>query len=310
MHEARRCLLARPQRAAGPRRVLEDVGVEAARRQADGRDRAVLSGGDDHRAAMLRRAAASSEAAAGSPVLRASAHRPYPLPEGHWVQAQTWRDLLFAHWPVDPEALRPSVPMRLPIDTFDGRAWVAVTPFEVTGLRPRGGRPVPGLSRFAEVNVRTYTTLEGRPGVFFLSLDAAGLPAVVAARAIYRLPYFPARMSIERAAAGVSYRCERIGSRAGLAVRYRPAGPVAEPAPGTIEHFLTERYCLYTVDRRGRARRAEIHHPPWRLRAAEAVIARNTMAATAGIALPPGPPARLHFSARQDVVIWPPRAVG
>jgi uncharacterized protein len=238
-------------------------------------------------------------------VLEQTSHRPWPRPRGPWLQAQTWRDLLFAHWAVDAEALRPAVPAQLPIDTFDGRAWIAVTPFEVTGLRLHGTPPIPRLSRFAETNVRTYTTLDGKPGIWFFSLDAASRFAVAAARLTYRLPYFRARMSIDRSGGEVAYSTERVGGDAALRARYRPIAAPASPQPGTLEHFLTERYCLYTVAG-GKVRRAEIHHPPWPLQAASAEIERNTMTARLGLDLGSSEPL-LHFAGRQDVVIWAPK---
>ena len=226
------------------------------------------------------------------------------MPDRRWLQGQTWRDLLFAHWPVPSEVLRSVVPPALPIDSWEGEAWIAVAPFEVTGLRLRGTPPPPVLSRFAETNVRTYTTVDGRPGVYFLSLDAASTVAVMAARASYRLPYFRARMAIERSGGEITYRSTRVRGAASLRARYRPTGPAFQARPGTLEHFLIERYCLYTVDG-GRVRRADIHHPPWDLQPAEAQFAENTMTAAAGVALPAREPL-LHYAERQDVVVWAP----
>lgn len=253
-------------------------------------------------AAIGALAPAGSAARVQAQVLRERGHRPWPVPDGPWLQAQTWRDLLFAHWPVAESDLRALVPPELPIDTFDGQAWVAVTPFEVVGLRLRGAPPLPLLSRFAETNVRTYTTLDGRPGIFFFSLDAASRAAVLAARATYRLPYFRARMEIERQGDAIRYRSARVEGAAALRIRYRPVGAASSPRPGTLEHFLTERYCLYSVAD-GAVTRAEIHHPPWPLQPAEAEIEQNTMALPAGIPLPGREPL-LHYAARQDVVIW------
>ena len=253
------------------------------------------------------RLAPGGEAAAQSRGLEQQAHRAWPVPERRWLQGQTWRDLLFAHWAVPAEVLRRVVPPALPIDTWEGEAWIAVAPFEVTGLRLRGTPPPPLLSRFAETNVRTYATLDGRPGVYFLSLDAASAVAVRAARTIYRLPYFHARMAIERSGAGIGYRSMRVGGGASLRARYRPTGPVFQARPGTREHFLIERYCLYTVAA-GRVRRTDIHHPPWDLQPAEAHLAENTMTVAAGVALPGGAPL-LHYAARQDVVVWSPAPV-
>jgi len=226
------------------------------------------------------------------------------VPDRPWLQGQTWRDLLFAHWPVPVDVLRRVVPPALPIDTWEGEAWIAVAPFEVTGLRLRGTLPAPVLSRFAETNVRTYTTVDGRPGVYFLSLHAASAVAVMAARASYRLPYFRARMAIERSGGEIGYRSLRAGAGASLRARYRPTGPVFQARSGTLEHFLIERYCLYTVDD-GRVRRADIHHPPWDLQPAQAQFDENTMTVAAGVPLPAREPL-LHYAERQDVVIWSP----
>jgi uncharacterized protein len=240
-------------------------------------------------------------------VLRELGHRPWPLPDDPWAMAQTWTRLLFAHWPLPPEILRPVVPEELPLDTFEGSAWLGVTPFEVRAHRLRGMAHVPGLTRFPELNVRTYTTVDGKPGIYFLSLDAGSSPAVAAARRAYRLPYFRARMSITPGPGGIDYRSERVskdGEPAAFEGRYEPVGEPEPPPPGSLRHFLTERYCLYVLDARRRILRADIHHPPWPLQEARATIRRNTMATPFRIDLPPDPPL-LHFSARQDVLIWP-----
>jgi uncharacterized protein YqjF (DUF2071 family) len=178
---------------------------------------------------------------------------------------QTWLDLLFAHWPIAPGVLRPAVSFAVPIDTFDGSAWIGITPFEVVGARPRGLPPLRWSSHFPELNVRTYVTVDGRPGIWFLSLDAARALVVHGARATYRLPYHHARMSVTRDGDGVNYRSESLSRRwprAAFDATCAPTGPVAEPAAGTLEHFLTERYTLYTVDAAQRLRSADIHHAP------------------------------------------------
>jgi uncharacterized protein YqjF (DUF2071 family) len=236
------------------------------------------------------------------------AHRPWPLPGRRWIVGQTWRALAFLHWPVPPRDMRRVVPPALALDLFDGRAWLGITPFEVVGHRLRGLPPLPVLSRFPELNVRTYVTLGGRPGIHFLSLDAASLFAVLGARAAYRLPYFPARMRIAADPAEVRYRSARLaGPRAGLRAAYGPTGAVFTAAPGSLEHWLTERYCLYTAGDPGPPRRADIHHPPWRLQRATADVAHNTMTEPLGLRLDGAPHAL--FAARQDVVIWPPAPV-
>ena len=223
--------------------------------------------------------------------------------------AQTWRDLLFAHWPLPPDVVQRALPPALSVDTYDGSAWIGVTPFELTGLRPRGGVPLPGVSHFPELNVRTYTTVGGKPGIYFLSLDAASRLAVIAARRAYRLPYFHADMALGRRAGAIHYRSRRTGNDgapAAFEAEYRPVGDVFHADRGTLEYSLTERYCLYTVDESGRVLRGEIQHPPWPLQQAEASITANTMTAPWGIELPPRQPL-LHFSRLQEVVIWPLR---
>jgi uncharacterized protein YqjF (DUF2071 family) len=221
--------------------------------------------------------------------------------------AQTWHDLLFAHWPLAPEALRPLVPAQLLLDTFDGRCWVGVVPFHMSGIRVRGLPALPGLSRFPELNVRTYVTLDGKPGVYFFSLDAANLPAVWAARRFYRLPYFHARMSVEVNRQRIGYDSSRYRGDAEFRGHYQPVGEAGVREKGRLEHWLTERYCLYTVAA-GHGYRAEIHHRQWPLQDAEAEIEMNTVALAAGIALPQSRPL-LHFARKLEVLIWPLRQV-
>ena len=216
---------------------------------------------------------------------------------------QTWNDLLFAHWPVRPEALRQLVPNELPLDTFDGQCWIAVTPFHMTGVRPRFVPPLTGLSAFPELNVRTYVTVGGKAGVYFFSLDAASRTAVWAARVSYHLPYFFARMEVNEKDGGFEYRSWRVQQEARLRVQYSPVRAVQLRTPGTLEYWLTERYCLYTVVH-GSVFRAEIHHEQWPLQDAEAEIAENTMASAAGIHLPQTAPL-LHFAKKSEVLVWP-----
>lgn len=241
-------------------------------------------------------------------VLDQRGHRPWPVPTQPWVMTQTWGDLLFAHWPLDPAALRPLVPAAFELDTFDGRAWIAVVPFTMSNVAPRFVPALPGISAFPEMNVRTYVTADGKPGVYFFSLDAGSPVAVRAARVLLNLPYYTADMSVDVTSRGVTYRSRRtFGGAPPAAFRasYRPDGPEAPPAPGSLEHFLTERYCLYALNHRRQPYRLEIHHGPWMLRPALAAIEENSMAAAAGVVLPGGAPL-LHFSARQDMVGWMP----
>jgi uncharacterized protein YqjF (DUF2071 family) len=235
------------------------------------------------------------------------AHRPWEIPERSWLMGQSWLDLLFAHWRVDRAALERVVPPQLPIDEIDGSAWIGVTPFEVRALRLRMSAPAPFLSSFPELNVRTYVTVAGKPGIYFLSLDAGSRLAVEAARRAYRFPYFRADMRIERDGEEVRYlssrRVDGDGPAASLEATYRPEGPEFNAAPDSLDWKLIERYCAYTLDTSGAVLRAEIHHPPWGLRAARADIAAEGMTRPFDISLAGEP--LLHLARAQDVVIWP-----
>jgi hypothetical protein len=220
---------------------------------------------------------------------------------------QTWHDLLFAHWPLPPGAFASLVPRDFELDLFDDRAWLGIVPFRMANVAPRGMPALPWVSAFPELNVRTYVRAAGRPGVYFFSLDAANRLAVLAARLALRLPYHAAAMRCETTPAGVAYASRRKGRgpAAVFEASYEPTGPVFHAGPGSLEHFLTERYALFAYGHRGRPYRLDIHHVPWPLQVAGARIDRNTMASAAGITLPPVAPV-LHFSKRQDVLTWMP----
>ncbi len=238
-------------------------------------------------------------------ILQVTAHRRWPVPARPWVMTQTWHDLLFAHWALDPAAVRARVPRAFDLDIWEGHAWIGVVPFHMSNVAPRGVPALPWLSRFPEINVRTYVRVGDRPGVLFFSLDAGRALAVGGARLLFNLPYFTAAMTVRHRGAGVAYTSRRLHGRpAEFVGTYSPAGASFEAAAGSLEYFLTERYCLYQLDHRGRPYRMEIHHPPWPLQAAEAQIQRSTMADAAGFTLAGEP--LLHFAARQDVVAWAP----
>jgi uncharacterized protein YqjF (DUF2071 family) len=220
-----------------------------------------------------------------------------------------WVDLLFAHWPVAVDALRPLVPIDLEIDTFDGRAYLGIVPFLMEDVAPRGLPALPRVGSFPEVNVRTYVKQGARGGVWFLSLDAASRIAVAGARIGFHLPYFHASMSIECDGDAIGFRSERRDERrrpAALEVRYRPVGAVARAAPSSLEAWLTDRLRLFAVDGRGQLTRTEIRHEPWPLRPAEAEFRVESLAAAHGLGLPDEPP-HLRFVDRLDVLAWWPR---
>lgn len=237
-----------------------------------------------------------------------SGHRRWPVPATPWLMRQTWSELLFAHWPVPAEQVRPLLPKGVQLDLHDGAAWIGIVPFQMSNVSLRSVPNVPYLSAFPELNVRTYVTRDGKPGVWFFSLDAARLAAVGAARLGTGLPYFWAEMSCRRSAAAVQFSSRRLGSGvpAALEVSYEPHGPASRAIPGTLDYFLTERYCLYTV-RASRLMRLEIQHPPWLLQAARASLSTNTMLTPLGLRVSPDAPV-LHYADRQDMVGWAPDA--
>jgi len=215
-----------------------------------------------------------------------------------------WRDLLFAHWRVAPDTVAETLPEGLSVDTFDGDAYLGVVPFVMEDIRPRGS-PV-GLG-FGELNLRTYVTADGTPGVYFFNLDADDRIGVRLARSVFRLPYYRAAMTIGTRGEGrdreVSFRSRRLSSGASSARfegRYGPDGPFSEPESGSLAAFLTERYRFYTADERGRIYRGDIGHEPWRLAPAWAEIGENSLFAANGFDRPEGKP-RLHAAAPIDV---------
>jgi uncharacterized protein len=233
-----------------------------------------------------------------------TSHRPRPLPAGRWVMAQRWNDLLYAHWPLPPAALTAALPEGLQVDTWQGSAWLGVLPFWMDRIKFRGLPRIPGARRAPELNLRTYVRdLEtGTPGVCFLSVDASNLMSVAFARTLYRLPSHWADMRKFY----FSSRRRFSSVPAIFAARYRGLGPtprLAENRPGSLEHFLTERYCLFTRDHDGHPMRADIHNVPAPLEDAEADIERNDLAAAVGIHLPNDPPV-LHYSRRLAVYVW------
>lgn len=241
----------------------------------------------------------------------ATGHRPWPLPSRPWVMAQTWHDVLFAHARAEAQALRALVPPELELETFDGSAWLGVVPFRMSGVRPRGLFGVPGATAFPELNVRTYVRAGDKAGVWFLSLDAASALAVRGARVGFHLPYFDAAMRCTTRGDQVEYaslRTHRGAPPAEWRGTYGPTGPLRRSTPGTLEHWLTERYCLYARSPRGVIRRAEIHHDPWPLQPADARIEIDTLAAAAGVLVSPQRP-HLLFARRLDVRVWLPQRV-
>jgi uncharacterized protein YqjF (DUF2071 family) len=256
--------------------------------------------------------------------LRRVRHRPFPLPQSRWTLGQTWEQTFWAHWAVSLEELRERVPDELEIEEHDGTAWLGIQFFRVRALRARGALPLPGISSFLQLNIRTYVRgPDGLPGVWFFSIDASSRLAALGVRRVYRVPAFHARMTLEwagsaggqaaaarpvdRAAAGGAgdgwqeAECVRVGEPGRVfAARYRVPEESFHAEPGSLEWFLTERYRLFASDSS-----AEMHHDRWLLSRAEAEIELTSIVPfTLG-----GPPRCCHFAFRQDALIWPPEPI-
>lgn len=216
---------------------------------------------------------------------------------------QSWIDLLFLHWPLPAATLRPLVPDGLKIQEFDGTSWIGVVPFRMAGVMLRPLPDLPWVSAFPELNVRIYVEAEGKPGVWFLSLDATNPLAVWAARRFFYLPYYRASMSLVPSGEGILYHSQRRNAPARFSATYHPTGACYQSIPGTLDHWLTERYCLYAASPTGKLVRNQIHHIPWPLQPAEAEVQENTMLGPLGLTLPAIPPV-VHFARQVDVIVW------
>lgn len=233
-------------------------------------------------------------------------HRSSPPPEHPWNMIQTWNNLLFSHWPVSPDEIRSKIPDGLTLDMYDSYAWITIIPFHMGSIRLRSLPEIPFISRFAELNVRTYVLCHGKPGIFFFSLDAANLLAANIARLWYHLPYFKARMSVHTQNNLVTYASQRTDHR-GVPIKfygsYQPVSDVFYSTPGTLEHWLTERYCFYTMKRR-KIYCGEIHHEPWPLQKAELEIIENTMGVVNDLKLS-NTPYLCYYVQKMESLFWP-----
>jgi uncharacterized protein len=238
-----------------------------------------------------------------------SHHR--PRPRGIPIMHQTWGKLLFLHWSVPPESLVSLLPEGLELDLWEGTAWVAVTPFTMWNVRPVFLPPIPCLSDTHELNVRTYVTASGVPGVWFFSLDASNPLAVTSARLGFRLPYYRAEMELHEEGPTIRYRSRRTHSGAPSAefeAEWTRGEAIPDLEPGTRDFFLIERYCLYTRIKR-QLYRAWIHHRPWPLAQASLTRLSSTMLEAQGIAPPDEPPLLHQQRDPIHVEVWPPEKV-
>lgn len=229
------------------------------------------------------------------PALRHLAHRPWPLPAHAWRWRQSWLDLAFVHHRVDAATLRARLPSGLRLEEFDGSAWIGLVPFRMAGVMRRPLPDLPGFSTFPELNVRTYVEHGGKPGVWFFSLDATSWPVMLGGRTLYGLPYFRARMRQEAQDGWHRFGSVRRDGTAEFRARYRGVGDVFHATPGTFEHWVAERYCLYSHSPARGLERVEVHHAPWPLQRAEVEIERSQLLSAAGITPLAGDPV-CHFS--------------
>jgi uncharacterized protein YqjF (DUF2071 family) len=239
------------------------------------------------------------------PALRSLDHRPWPLPSARWTVRMGWRDLAFIHYPVEAAAVQSRLPSALRVDTFAGRAWLGLVPFRMTKVAPRYAPAFPFVSTFPEVNVRTYVKIDGKPGVWFFSLDADSRLTVFLGRHLAHLPYFFARATLRQRGDWYHFSSCRPTREGSVRARYRPSSAAFYPADGTFEHWATERYCLYTQSPRGQVLRLDVHHAPWPLQRAEAHIETCSLLSCAGLA-PDGAPPLCHFSPGVEVISFSP----
>jgi len=217
------------------------------------------------------------------PSLLSVEHRPWPLPDHEWKWRQSWLDLAFIHYRIDAKQLSDRLPVGLKLQEFDGSAWVGVVPFRMAGVMRRPFPDMPHFSTFPEVNLRTYVECEGKPGVWFFSLDADSWPVVFGGKKFYHLPYHSAKMQQEFNDGWFLFSSRRRSGECELDVRYRPIGEVFFPVQGTFEHWATERYCLYSHSPRHGVSRVEVHHAPWPLQRADVVMQKSGVLSAVGL---------------------------
>lgn len=229
-------------------------------------------------------------------------------PAGSPVMYQSWRDLLFLHWEVEADSIAATLPPGIYPDLREGKAWIGLVPFFMRNIRPRFLPPVPGISNFLEMNVRTYVHDEqGRPGVWFYSLDANQALAVALAQKFFHLPYHYAKMSDDRRGETIHYRCTRSSIPSETSqFEYAAGDAMAVPEPGSFEYFLVERYYLFAHDKtKNRNLIGQVHHRPYPLHEVELGKWTGEALAQAGFPVMDREPAHVAMSKGVDVEIFP-----
>jgi uncharacterized protein YqjF (DUF2071 family) len=239
-------------------------------------------------------------------ILNEISHRPYPLPSKKWIMRQTWSNLLFLHWPISPDTLRPYIPSHLQIDTFDGYAWLGVVAFSVAGIYPRGLSSLSLTPNFPEINVRTYVTCDGKPGIYFLSLDVDDWASYTIAKRWYHLPYSFARIRFQKEEQTFHFESIRKWT-ANSPIKFKgefiPLPEVYYAQKRMLDHWFIERYCLFSSDKRGNIYCGDIHHCPWPLQKVMTNIKENTLFSPFHFDLTKIKPIS-HFSRGVDTLFW------
>jgi len=229
-------------------------------------------------------------------------------PTGQPVMFQTWTDLAFLHWEFEVDRIASTLPPGLHVDTHEGKAYVGLVPFYMRNIRLKGLPMIPGTANFLEMNVRTYVhDSNGRPGVWFYSLDATNFLACIVAQARYHLPYYHAKISARREAGWIDYRCQprRGDKQYESRARYRGIGDDVSGSPGSLEYFLAERYLLFAWQKkRKRLFTGKVHHSPYRLETAAVDEYRSGAMTLCGFDVDGRPPDQAHFSKGVDVDIF------
>jgi len=227
-------------------------------------------------------------------------------PEGRPVMEQNWEKILFLHWPIDPALIQARIPPGLEVDLFEDKAWIGITPFKVTGLHLMSLPPVPGLDSFNEINVRTYVHYEGKPGIWFFSLDASKLIPVIAARLFYQVPYHSAAISFHDSGTQFSVDMTRTANRdVGFEARWQKGTRLRDPDVGSLAFFLVERYCFF-AELRSSIMMTRVYHHPWILDEAVLESCESNLIGSVGLPEPSGEPLA-HFSEGVSTQIWEPR---
>ncbi|NEU30794.1 DUF2071 domain-containing protein [bacterium LRH843] len=235
-----------------------------------------------------------------------TSHSPFPVQLSPWIMTQTWNDVLFIHFQVDPDELRDKVPKQLTIDTYNGMARISLVAFNVTNFRGRLLPPIPFAHSFPELNVRTYVTVNGKPSVYFFSLDAWHRLAVLGARTFFHLPYFYARQTFEKVGDTFRFSSKREsvkGAEVECLVSYRPISTPFSYEKGSLDYWLTERYRLYTAYKHY-LYYVDIHHTKWVLQRAEATIEKNTAISSCNLTIAKEEPL-LHYAKQKKALFWP-----